>query len=253
MKTPKVLLDLGIEYDPRFNFDKETHQYTWEGREMTGTTSILKGIKNPDALLGWASALAVKAMLAGASPEEAKKAYITKRDARKDDGINTHAMIEEYIKDRVENHAGVPVPLDDSHPHYYAIGTFAQWAVDEGVTFLGSEFAVYYRDGFVGGIVDFLFEKEGKVYIGDIKTNKKPRYGSGIYYSYFLQLASYRNALESMGATKEIAGYAVCRIGNTSTTDFEVMFRENYKADKEAFLGALAIYRSTRDYESIFK
>lgn len=248
MQTPQALQDLGITYAPEFSFDKETHKYTWEGREMTGTTTILKGVKNPDALLGWAAGCAVDAMLAGAGPEEARKAHITKRDARKDQGTDTHSIVENYIKFCIED--GGDSWIVES---YKEIRPFMEWATGNKIKFLGSEMPVYYREGFVGGIVDFLFEKSGKLYLGDLKTNKQPRYGSGIYYSYWMQLASYRNAIESMGKlNREIAGYCVCRMSHATPTspDFEVRFRENYNADKKAFLGALEIYRSTRDYES---
>lgn len=248
METPAALKNLGIQYDPNFNFDKETHKYTWEGREMTGTTTILKGVKNPDALLGWAAGCAVDALLSGASPEEARKAHVTKRDARKDDGTSTHELVEIWIKRMIESNGGMPI-AEVGNPIY----EFQRWAVSNDIVFLGSEMPVYYREGFVGGIIDFIFEKDGKLYLGDLKTNKTPKYGSGIYYSYWMQLASYRNAIESMGRlNREIEGYAVCRMSHATPTspDFEVKFRENYPADRRAFLGALEIYRSTKDYES---
>ena len=82
-----------------FHFEPSTHTYTWNGKRMTGVTTILGVIAKP-ALIAWASNQAVDYIehhsisdeetgifIKSADLEEARTAYAKKRDKAGEAGI----------------------------------------------------------------------------------------------------------------------------------------------------------------------
>ena len=152
--------------DTKFEFDPKAHVYTLDtgdgkgARPMQGVTSVL-GIISKPALIGWAAKMAVE-YIRETAPEtivkaehgelgvldipcygvtekildEAAKAYATKRDKAGAQGTSTHADIEGYVKDCIEN--GGKATFDyrefEENGDGTALYAFMTWATENEVT-----------------------------------------------------------------------------------------------------------------------
>ena len=215
-----------------FIFDPVKHVYTLDGKPLTGVTTVLRVISKGDGLLQWAVNLAVEAMQAGKEPQDAKVAWKTKRDTAGTKGTDLHSEVESFVK--------ACIHLDNGNPTagcHESVAPFKEWAQSEKIRFTASEQRVFSRDLWLAGTYDLLLEKDGKKFIADVKTSK------AIYPSYFYQMAAYRLMLEGMGV-KDIEGAIVIRLNG----GVETQYRYDYDTDKDAFLGALAIYRANATY-----
>jgi len=97
-----------------YSFKSEGHQHLWNGKRMTGVTTIL-GIISKPALLGWAVGLCadyarsqIRANKAYSKDdldgifEEAKKAHTKKKEQAADIGTLVHSACEKFIKEGKE-------------------------------------------------------------------------------------------------------------------------------------------------------
>jgi len=211
-----------------FYYDVAKHAYYYNGKLMTGMTTIL-GVLNKPAFVPWAARMAVEYIEKNGSPEwdgdindddktlegysvslqvleEAKSAHAKKRDEGAEKGTNTHALVEEYVKECIATNDGFSKPelmlTADSNLH-----AFIKWGSDNEIKFLASEQQVYSKSLFVAGTFDLLFEKEGKRYIGDIKTYKKIWDRVPFY-----QCAGYAYLWEEMNGKKYIG--EIVRVGD---------------------------------------
>ncbi len=240
-----------------FAFDADTHSYYYDGKPMTGVTTILQVIGKP--LTWWAAGMAL-GELGWTNPKfvprekgiqiagkARKNFFITNEQyydwlqdcyrahdkAKKDageHGTDLHALAEEYIKTCIETNDGKPLQAAPKE-----LEKFVEWAVKENVRFLESEKKVYSAIHWYAGTLDLLAEKDGKPFIADIKT------GKSIYPEYHFQMAAYTLANTEMGG-KKLSGSCVIRLGKDG--GFEVGWRYDHATDISAFLGALAIYRA---------
>ena|SRR3990167_188388 len=218
-----------------FFFDEPKHAYYFDGRKMTGVTTILNVLSKP-FLIPWASKMAceyVKENLKTIEEldtvlEKAKNAYAQKRDKAADTGTLAHSFVETYIK------TGKFEPTDNEQINGM-VQKFIDWAIENKVKFLESEKLVYSIDKFYGGKLDFVCEIEGKKYLGDYKT------GSGIYFEMFLQCAGYQLALEEREPETKIDGHII--VNATKDGKFNVETHFDYEATKQGFLSALNLYR----------
>lgn len=248
------------------DFGKNHHYYADEKgeKEYTGITSILGVIAKP-ALIGWAARMAVEHIREGASIfknaagtgglvdlvgeetswnlllEEARTAHTKKKEAAGEHGTDTHALVEEYIKDCIDNGEGEP--LYNFQIIMHKIKPFVDWACENVDHFLFSERRMANKDLFIAGTADFAYvDKEGKKVMSDFKTS-----GSGIYYEMFLQAAAYQLLAEGEG--DEPYDYrTVVRLDKKG--NFEFAKRYDYETDKNAFLAALTIYRAQATYKT---
>ncbi len=173
-------------------------------------------------------------------------------------GTSAHEWIEQYIKASIANDeytklitqtneyrkskgldllptAIFPLPKAEKETKIIT-DQFVQWVADNKIKFLESEKKMYSRANWYAGTVDTVFIKDGKKYIGDIKTS------SGIYgREYFFQMAGYQIMLEEMGET-DFHGSTIIRCGKDGS--FEVKDSFDLEADKEGFLAALKLYRA---------
>lgn len=121
------------------------------------------------------------------------------------------------------------------------LATFIAWATANNVRFLASEKQVYSKELFVAGTFDFSFEKDGKRFIGDLKTMKKmwdrvP----------FFQTAAYIIASEHMGEEK-YDGSCIINI-NKETNELTEYYTYDHENDKKAFEAALFLYRQLANF-----
>lgn len=226
-----------------FYFRDSDHSYFMDGKRMTGVTTILGTIAKP-ALIGWAARMAtehiadnLEALINGTDDERdaiffnAKNAHTKKKEAGGTAGTDTHALAEEWIKSQITGNI--------SDTDYKAIQPFIDWATTQKITFIASEEKLYSKQMFVAGTADFIFEREGKRYIGDIKTYKKlwdrvP----------MLQCAGYGLMWREMNG-KDIDGYCVFNLPKERTFDEaeDVRWSRDVAGDQEGFLAALSLYR----------
>jgi hypothetical protein len=235
-----------------FEFDAKKHKYFLDGREMTGCTTILGVIAKP-ALIQWAANMAVDYLkglehdlLTADDFEAARKAHTRKRDDAAQKGTDTHALVEEYIKFCIAENGGEP-QLTGTEPH--SIRPFQEWAQRENIRFLASEQQVYSRSLFVAGTYDFMFEKDGKRYVGDLKTMKKLYDRLPI-----MQCAGYALMWEEMRGVErefehneqhEIDGYCIFNLPKERAFDekVDVPWSWDTEGDREAFTSAVRLYR----------
>ncbi len=249
-----------------FTFDEANHLYMLDGRPLTGVTTILGVIAKP-ALIQWAANLAaaeafktfdkveseelLKLIAAIESYDKIdteaareldklfpmwKNARTTHNKRKKEaaqKGTDVHAVIEQIVKDVIANSEGKILTGKNPEP---LVQKFLDWAIENKIQFLESEKRIYSRANWYAGTCDLVFIKDGKKYVGDIKTS------SGIYgREYFFQMAGYQIALEELGE-KDFHASTIIRCGKDGS--FEIKDSFDLEADKEGFLAALKLYRA---------
>jgi hypothetical protein len=267
------------------NFSHFHHYYAdpQGEKEYTGITTVLGVIAKP-ALIQWAANMTAEYLALNVTRfskehddigyrfdlmafaevlAEARTAHAKKRDKAADAGTDLHALVEEWVRLCIEHNAGDPklaFSFDD-RPEYIipaAIDPFARWARRENIRFIASEQRLYSRSLWVAGTCDLIFKKDGKRYIGDIKTYKKIWDRVPI-----LQCAGYAIMWEEMqlsGKSGKISvidgnpyqpnamtidGYCVICLPKERAFDEkkDVLWSFDTEGDKEAFLSAVKLYK----------
>ena len=227
------------------SFDPKTHTYLIDGKPATGVTTIIGVLAKPN-LIPWAARMAVEFCIEHAEGaesrdidilyhissialEEAKSAHTRKKEAAGEHGTSSHSLVEEWIKNRMDNRM--------STTDFSPIQKFIDWATENVDHFLFSERKMFNKDLFIAGTADFAYVgKDGERYMADFKTS------SGIYgIDYWLQVAAYRMLAEEEGDVP-YDGATVVRMGKDGS--FEVKHRFDYETDREAFMACLTIYRA---------
>ena len=168
--------------DARFYIDKETGEY------YPSATTILEAYPKPYALLQWM--------------KEAGKQADELRDAAGRRGSNVHQLTENYDKGEICNLLG-----ENGQPLY----SMEEWGMFEKYVDFSTRFNPTHKLieqqvlspnlGFAGTL-DRVTKIDGKDYLIDIKTS------NGIYNSYWLQIAAYRQAL-MIESDIEVDGVAI--------------------------------------------
>ena len=261
-----------------FTFDPKAHVYTLDGKPMTGMTTIL-GVLGKPALVPWAARMACdyirdNAMVLSESVEqtylateailkEAQVAHAKKKTDAATKGTDTHAEVERYINFCIKESGGIPNPVE---PHFKGCGidSFIEWSNRENIKFLASEMQVYSRSLWVAGTMDFLFEKDGKRYIGDLKTYKKlwdrvPMFQcAGYAYLYEEMEGDRLRELTNTDILSEeemdsftIAGYVVFNLPKERQHDplEDVKWSFDTEGDTKAFLACVELYRQLANWK----
>lgn len=229
-----------------YSFNPVGHKHLWNGKRMTGVTTIL-GIISKPALIGWAANMAVDYIendIVGIHEDtenyvcpfgafkkllkEARTAHTKKRDAAGDIGKTVHSAIEQFIKQ------GTEPTLDEQGMKMFE--NFRKWSVDNKVKFIENEKHLYSEKMFVGGICDAVVEIDGKKWLYDWKTG-----GTRVYAEAFWQCAAYTILLDEMGEHKDIVGYGVLGVFKDGTMeDKRSVSTDEHKL---AFMSAYNIYK----------
>lgn len=239
----------------KYTFKENGHQHLWDGKRMTGVTTVLGVIAKP-ALIGWAANMAVdyvKDRLGRTENgdftndenlvwttskkilEEARKAHTKKKEAAGDIGKLVHSAIEEYVKN------GTEPKLDKQGTKMFE--NFKKWVADNKVKFLESEKHLYSEKLFVGGICDAIVEIDGQKWLADWKTG-----GTRIYPEAMAQMAGYEILAREMGIYQDITGYIVLGIFKDGTME-EKRTVSNDDC-KKMFMAAYDIYRINQKIEN---
>lgn len=248
-----------------FTFDPKKHVYTLDGKPLTGVTTILGVIAKP-ALIGWAAKQTAEWIRENCKHEitvpanypqgssyyvseldlqEAVKAHTKKKEAGGQKGTDLHSEVEIYIKKCILE-GGRSFLIDSDEIAFGVKGSrglaiFSKWATDNGIKFLASEKKVYSRDWWVAGTFDFSFEKDGKRYVGDLKTMKKVWDRTP-----FFQTAAYMKMSEEMGE-EPYAGSCIVNIAK-ETNELTEHWTYDIENDKKAFEAALVLYRQLNQF-----
>lgn len=230
--------------DIKLKFTHNGHQYQVDSgngwKPVQGVTTILGKVVAKDGLVNWAANLAVQAMVDGATPEEAKKAHIKKKDAGADVGSEVHTYIENYIK----TGKGINTTLEAEK----AVQAFHEWLTQRDVKFLESEIPVYSKKYNYCGTCDFIAEIDGRRYIGDWKTAdpkkewKNNKYTGKLraYPEHFIQVAAYDQALTEMGHAP-FDGHMIVYV--TKEGKLHTFINKETDKNKQAWYGALELSR----------
>ena len=238
------------EVQEGFWYDEPNHLYFYDGKPMTGCTTILNVISKP-ALVGWASKMACEYIRNNADDqgylesgkktgvllvgpellEEAQKAHAQKRDKAGDEGTLLHATVETFVKYAIENHDGKPL---GAYPD--EIKRFVEWAQIENIRFIATEQKLYSKELFVAGTADLIFEKDGKTYIGDLKCKDKIWSREP-----FFQCAGYGLMHREMNGS-DIDGYCVIRMKEETLLKLSAFADKNPEI-KELDLNPIFAYR----------
>lgn len=228
-----------------YRFDKNRHLHSFNGVPLHGVTTVLGVISKP-ALIPWASGQAVEHVRSNWKVnkpyskkerdeilEQAKGAHARKKDNGADVGTRTHEAVELYTRSGQDYDGG-----DEQISPMFA--RFKEWAEGVGAKFIESEKNVWSEELWIGGILDFIVEIDGKKYIGDLKTS------SAIYKEHFLQAAAYELCLEEMGYDN-IDGYIIVCIDKSGK--LQTMTRTDRDNFKEGFRHCLGLYKSLKKCE----
>lgn len=254
----------------RFTFDEKGHKYELDGKPMMGVTSVLQIIGKP-ALIGWAAKqtstwIRLNRIIEGTAGLEdavyrvseadlkiAEGAHTKKKESAGVSGKDTHALIEDFVKESIRKNDGHPLDLAVHWEHKPGVARgvftgkvtlppleliqFRKWAVDNGVKFLASEERMYSKDWWVAGTADLILEMGGKKYIGDVKTQAKLWDNTP-----HVQCAAYAKMYKEMGKG-DIDGTIIIVIPR-ETSKVETHLRYNLESDIKAFEAALLLYKT---------
>ena len=228
--------------DIKLKFDTLKHQYSIDGRIIPGATSIL-GIVAKNSLIYWSAGCAADYFRERIEPgkvydeveldniyRNAKKAHTVFKDDAASIGKITHKWVQDYIEGKNPSS-----PINEQVRK--SVDKFLAWVKKHSVTFLLSEQPCYSIKYDYCGTLDFICKIDGKLYLGDLKTNNamyKNSMGS--------QCAAYKMCREEEYG-ENYAGIVVCRVGKEEG-DFESWICEDTKIFEENLLNCLALYKS---------
>jgi hypothetical protein len=182
-----------------FTYEDKKHAYKLNGIDLPGTTTPLKLVNElswdadgkmtdkGQIIQQWAIKMVTNEILENTKADklytsefikelvtEAKKAPNKKFTGAGISGTEIHAQIENIIKFAIKDHDGeVSMWKDVELPQQ--VKNFVLWAIKNEVKFLFSEEPIYSKEWMNCGTVDFICEINGKILVGDIKTNGDKR------------------------------------------------------------------------------
>lgn len=234
----------------RLDFDPVKHRYKINGEYANGVTTALSVIAKPQ-LIWWAAGEAANHFKANLVPgqaldelqiqslcEEARKAHNKKRDKAADAGTYVHNWIEDFVNG--ENPA-MPINADLKR----VINDFLEWWEKSDIEVISSEQVFCSPTRMLAGTADLVCKVDGKLTIMDWKT------GSGIYPEMFMQMAAYALMWEEEHPDQPIERLHV--VNASLKNMFQDQYREDIQLFKDAYLEALALYKSVKHIESTFK
>jgi len=270
----------------KYKFDDAEHLHTFEGKPLTGTSTVLEVLSKP--LTWWASGEAVKTL--GWTPiteyingkprtvakekrieavkerfvevksmseveyldalDNAYKAHKTSLGKSAGKGKNMHAELEKYVKVCIAN-GGAPFFTTEDSEQF--LKDFSEWSFNNVEKFIGSEVNTYSEKHWLGGIIDCIAKlKNGRYAIIDFKSSKTA------YPSQFFQIGGYDIQLaESGGFTPngekilepiQVESHIIIPFG--AQTFEPVTVNDEKGLNRQSFLAALTLYRTIQALEN---
>ena len=219
-----------------YAFDEKKHAHTYDGKPMYGVTTVLGVVSKGDGLIQWSANEAVKWLQEHPTDfEGAKKAWVKTRNTAGNSGVDTHAIVENLIRVAIETNDGYIESGIEGYQDNQQIINFLSWAFSNKIKFIHTELNTYSLDWWVGGIVDFVYEKDGKIYIGDIKTAK------AIYPINFIQTSAYGKMLIENKIIDRVDGMTIVLLSKDGT--FQVQENYDFDGNVKCFESCLFMYK----------
>jgi hypothetical protein len=200
-------------------------------------------------------------VVSGETLENARKAWVKTRDKAGDIGTVVHKMVEEYVKSRIKKtnfnliktrdnfilQEGITFSQEELDKVEPMFEQFIEWEKQDEITFLLSEQQLYSKEHWYAGTVDLVFLKEGKIYLGDLKT------AANVYLSNMTQMGGYEIMLSELRKIPNCAGYCVINIPKLINKEGKAFRRIKYdtktQSHKQAFMDCLSLYRYKGNYD----
>jgi len=279
-----------------FTYEDSKHAYKLNGVDLPGTTTPLKLVNElswdadgkmtdkSQIIQQWAIKMVTNEIFEKTSEPrnyssgeikditmEAKKAPNKKFTGAGISGTEIHSMIESWIKQSIyQGFLGTNTYLDKDNkmqPYPKQVQNFIGWADKNKVKFLYSEEPIYSKEWMNCGTVDFICEIDGKILVGDIKTNgDKRRYEwntktnkydfskpvSDIHIPALWQCGAYGKMCTEEGARKLIDkfdGIVVVNIKKSGefSEDLDVRYDYNVESLVTAYDLVLRLYKEFRN------
>lgn len=239
--TSSVLIPPSLS-DPLFTFDEREHLYRYDGKPLQGATSWISRYKRP---FDTATVAARVAARSGRAPADVIAEWSQGRDEAGVLGSLVHEAIENYL-------IGKPVPTltADANNRYMLFQALWNGRL-RGASALACELRVFSLRYRIAGTMDLLCRlPNGRIFIGDWKTNKKFTHGVDGYATllapfdrymenklneYAIQIALYRLMLEEHGL--EVDGGFIAHLpkgGKEAAVHFPPDLRREVRAALEA-------------------
>jgi len=226
--------------DDKFVFDPEAHVYTYDGKIMYGTTSLLdkRFIKQFDSDY-WSKK---KAAERGVD----QSVVLGEWDAKRDRSCDLGHMVHDYIENFYELNS-TQLPPDEE-----AVERIEKWhAIYESrlnqLESIGSEIRVFSKKWNIAGMIDKLYLFQNAIIIGDWKTNKQiktdkdfafdkllspfDKYKANEINKYSLQLSIYALILEEADINVEY--FFICHI--PSKGDAQIYKLKDFRSELRTY------------------
>lgn len=214
---------------------KKIHSYTnSKGEKLLSVTGVTSLIDKSNALIIWATRLMGKYLLdnfldknlTNEAIETSLKEWRKAKEEAADIGSTIHDWIEQKIK-------GLEPELPEDDKAKNGIMAFMKWQNENKIKWLENEKIVYSKKHNYIGKLDAIAKIKGKTYLIDYKS------GKAIYPEFYLQTAGYQMAYEEEHG-KYIDGRILIHLGKDDGA-FECVEVDDFKKDREAFLGLLKV------------
>jgi hypothetical protein len=241
--------------DDVYTFDEVKHAHMLNGKPLMGVTTVMDKTLSKPALIPWAvkttvewiqkncqvSQLGEAYLVSEKDLEEAKKEHTKRKTDAGDWGSRVHNACEVWCE------TGELPTDEDILP---SVMNFVNFISNNGFKVLGVERPVWSKEWWIGGIFDLVLEKDGKVYIADIKTS------SGIYDSHFIQMGGYykcllENSWQKDYGVNEFTGAIVINLKKDNKMAWAKSEALNVMV--ECFAGIIAIHKNKGVLETVTK
>jgi len=235
---------LTLENGVKIIFKEYGHKYIVDNEKYIGVSTILDMLHKPD-LEGWKireKANSIKAEMGKYLSDDKIQKILDDAESKGNlkqtkilsTGKLVHGFIEKFVNGEEFIKPEDPVVLD-------CLNKFITWWTKGGFTKIASEKIVCLPGGFAGTIDLVAKDKEGRVWLIDIKTN------NGIFVSHVHQLHGYKYAYEKQTGQK-IDRMCIVRLPKDGS-DIEVRRVLSKNQHLKAFLGLLSAYKSVKLFE----
>ena len=238
-KTTKEIYKL-FNGDIELVFDPKKHIYTIDDKIVYGSTGIISILAKP-ALVNWALNIAIRQIrdeINEGLPLE--KALIDGRRASwnaslkaRELGTRVHSFTDSYSEEN-KSELLLKALRTENEEERNSLSAFIEFASKNKLEKEFGERKIYSFRYNYAGTVDWVGKVNGKETVIDWKTS------AAIYPSYFLQTASYAQALQEEFPEKKIVQTMIVRLGKDGK--LEVAIHKNWKDDLPIFLSLLKVY-----------
>tara|TARA_Y100001972_G_scaffold25730_1_gene31311 strand:- start:12 stop:773 length:762 start_codon:yes stop_codon:yes gene_type:complete len=233
-----------LENGYNMTFKDASHKYLVNGEYQIGVSTILDMLNKP-ALLNWKVKETkdnIRVQLEEHLSDDIIQKIFDRAESRANEkqtnvfstGKIVHGLCEKFVKGISYKEPSDPVIKDCFHK-------FVKWWNDNGFTLIASEKIVFLPDGFAGTLDLLAKDREGLVWLIDIKTS------NGIFVSAFHQVHGYKYAYEKQTG-KKIDRMCIVRLPKDGSK-IEVRRVVSKTQHHRAFLGLLSAYKSCKLFE----